>query len=171
VDWAENKKKFDGVLEKQKDSKIGGKNQSSSQGTRREIHCTFRLLNILFSDKFVEDFGNLGNVAKRAELDSRKAANNQQFWETVHADYQLHSPEYDCLQFVDDLTISTKANKVDPSIINIHDWEKLRGIWRDIWRLYRAAMTRFTTSGQHDSDFFNYCFGRVDIYYLRKHME
>jgi len=51
--------------------------------TRKEPQCPYRLLNILFSDRFSEGLVQLGNMADWAELDTGKASNNQLFWEGV----------------------------------------------------------------------------------------
>ena len=32
---------------------------------------------------------------------------------------------------------------------------------------YKTTIASFTKSGEHDSNFFNYCHGRYDLYYLR----
>jgi len=47
--------------------------------TRKEPHCPYRLVNILFSNKFSESLAQLVNVADLAELDAGKVANNQLF--------------------------------------------------------------------------------------------
>lgn len=47
---------------------------------RKEVQCSYRLLNILFSDEFADDFGNLGNVASRELLDGGAAGNDEHFW-------------------------------------------------------------------------------------------
>jgi len=39
---------------------------------RKEPHCPYRLLNILFSDRFSEGLAQLGNVSDRFELDAGK---------------------------------------------------------------------------------------------------
>ncbi len=36
---------------------------------------------------------------------------------------------------------------------------------------YKAALTHFTQSGTHDSNFYNFCNGKPDVYYLRKYLE
>jgi len=59
-----------------------------SSPTRKEPQCPFRLLNILFSDRFAEGFSQLGNVASHSKLDTGKAANNQLFWEGVQEAFQ-----------------------------------------------------------------------------------
>jgi hypothetical protein len=43
-------------------------NQQANGGassTRKEVQCPYRLLNILFSDDFAEEFANIGNTASR----------------------------------------------------------------------------------------------------------
>jgi len=49
--------------------------------TRKD--CPYRLMNILFSDRFSEGLAQHGNVADWAELNTGKVANNQFFWEGV----------------------------------------------------------------------------------------
>ncbi len=36
---------------------------------------------------------------------------------------------------------------------------------------YKAALTRFTQLGTHDSNFFNFCNKKIDTYYLHKNLE
>jgi hypothetical protein len=36
---------------------------------------------------------------------------------------------------------------------------------------YKAALTRYTVSGTHESDFYSFCNGKLDVYYLRRHLE
>ena len=54
-----------------------GKKKSNQKG----IQCQYQLMNILFSDEFIEEFGCIGDVADRHNLDSGKASNNEQCWE------------------------------------------------------------------------------------------
>ena len=44
-------------------------------------------------------------------------------------------------------------------------------IWKNLNVEYKAALTRYTMSGTHWSNFYEFCHGRHDIYYLRKHLE
>ena len=44
-------------------------------------------------------------------------------------------------------------------------------IWKALNADYKAALTCFTISGTHDSNFYNFCYGKLDVYYLRKHLE
>jgi hypothetical protein len=47
--------------------------------TRKEPQCPYRLMNILFSDDFAEEFGTIANTPHRSMLDSGKAANESGF--------------------------------------------------------------------------------------------
>ena len=60
---------------------------------------------------------------------------------------------------------------VNTSLIVPHSWKKLRSIWKALNSDYKAALARFTQSGTHDSDFFNFCAGKADVYYVRKYLE
>ncbi len=40
---------------------------------RQQVQCSFRVMNILFSDRFAGDFANLGDVASKSLLDTGKA--------------------------------------------------------------------------------------------------
>jgi hypothetical protein len=53
---------------------------TTPKNTKKDTQCPYRLLNVLFSDEFAEDFGSLGNVADRVALDSGKAANDEALW-------------------------------------------------------------------------------------------
>lgn len=48
---------------------------------------------------------------------------------------------------------------ITPSVFKPHSAKKLFDMWKDADSSYRLAMGRFTTSGQHDSDFGNYVNG------------
>jgi hypothetical protein len=55
----------------------------TSTTTRKEVQCPYRLMNILFSDDFAEEFANIGNSASRHTLDVGKAAYESGFWTKV----------------------------------------------------------------------------------------
>jgi hypothetical protein len=40
-------------------------------------------------------------------------------------------------------------------------------MWKGINADYKAALTRFTQSGTHESNFYNFCNGKKEAYYLR----
>jgi hypothetical protein len=138
--------------------------------TRKEVQCTFRLMNILFSDKFADDFATLGNIANRALLDTGKAGNDEHFWIRVKEAFSEPHPNYDYLDFLSDDVLAAQDH-IDPGKIVDHDWKKLRSMWKGVNADYKAALTRFTMSGTHDDNFFTFCNGKLDVYYLRKKLD
>ena len=135
----------------------------------------FRLMNILFSDVFAADFATIGNIATREEMDSGKAANEMYFWEQVRDAFVTPGDisAYNELQFVgeDGDDIFNSQHHINPGNIVVHDWKKLRAMWKAINAEYKAALSRFTVSGTHDSDFFGFCKGNLETYYLRLHLQ
>jgi hypothetical protein len=139
---------------------------------KKEVQCAFRLMNILFSDEFVSNFACLGDVASRITLDTGKAANDELFWVGVQRAFteEENCDEYNLLKFIDDPVFAVQGH-IDPGKIVCHDWKKLRTIWKSINSEYKGALTRFTMSGTHNNDFYCFCNGRLDTYYLRKNLE
>ena len=127
---------------------------------RKQIQCPFRLMNIIFSDEFVEDFASLGNVASRQLLDSGKASNQQHFWERISMAFVTPEHAYGMLYFDDDEVIACHCH-IDPSKIVPHDWTKLRTMWRTINADYKAALNKFTQLGTHCNDFYAFCNAKV----------
>ena len=52
-----------------------------------------------------------------------------------------------------------------------HDWKKLRSIWKQVNSHYKECLSCFTTSGTHSSNFFDFCEGHLETYYLRWHLD
>jgi len=137
--------------------------------TRKEPQCPYRLLNILFSDMFSEGLAQLGDVADWFQLDSGKASNNQLFWEGIQEAFTSNSELFDDIHFEDEV-LSTLHHLNLKKIVH-HDWNKLCAMWKNLNVEYKAVLTKYTMSGTHLSNFFEFCHGRHDIYYLRKHLE
>ena len=146
-------------------------NKENLGAPRKEVQCVYRLMNLLFSDGFATDFGNIGKTASKALLDTGTAGNDQHFWIKVQKafvdDTNIEFGEFD---FQSD-EVFAGLDHIDPSRIVKHDWKKLRDIWKGVNADYRAAHGRFNLSGTHDSNFFSFCYGKVDIYYLRKKLD
>jgi hypothetical protein len=146
-------------------------NKPGSTATRKEAQCTFRLINLLFSDKFAEDFSNTGRTPTREEIDRGAVANhNLQFWDRVRADFVNEIDEYHLLEIdeEDRQLFAEHGSDIDPGKIVPHSATKLRDIWKELNAEYKRAMLRFTTSGEHNSNFNDYCYGKLDTYYLYK---
>ena len=156
------------------DDEAKSKNTKTTTSTRKETQCVFRLINILFSDAFAGQFISIGDVANRQMLDSSKAANDEFFWEQVQKAFVTKSAglmEYDRLHFADDEVFCQREITINPSVIVNHDWKKLRSMWKTVNADYKAALTRFTLSGNHDSNFFSFCNGKLETYYLRLNLD
>ena len=167
VRWYRNKQIYDAALLKR---------DMQASPTRKTLHCAFRLMNVLFSDAFAGDFATIGDVATRESLDSGKAGNEQAFWEKVEVAFgtvcEPPNVDFDQLHFtIDDDAFFGTSGHINPSIIVPHTWKKLRAIWKAVNSDYKAALSRFTVSGTHSSDFFSFCLGKLEPYYLRKHLE
>ena len=162
-----NRKAY-GAMLSQADEKLPSEEQEKS--SRKQIQCPFRLMNVLFSDDFVEDFATLGNACSRQLLDSGKAGNQQHFWERVSTAYLEPKDSYGTLHFLDDDVIEDHGH-IDPSKIIPHDWKKLRTMWKSLNAEYKAALKKFTQSGTHDNNFYSFCNGKVEMYYLQKYLE
>jgi hypothetical protein len=171
-----NKKKAETIeiIERWCKAKKVYQSMQGSYAPRKEVQCAFRLMNILFSDEFASAFATIGNVANREVLDSGKAGNEMHFWEKVQdafvgsTDNENYNQE---LQFVDDAEIFDSMHHINPRNIVLHDWKKLRSIWRNVNTNYKSALSRYTVSGTHTSDFFSFCNGDLEVYYLRLHLQ
>lgn len=143
--------------------------------TRKEQQCTFRLVNLLFSDKFAEDFSNTGKTPTREALDQGLVAKNHKaFWDRVRNDFVNDIDEYHLVELdeEDKELFANLGSDIDPGKIVPHSAEKLRdSIWKDLNSEYKKAMDRFTKSGEHNSNFFDYCYGKLDVYYLYKKLK
>jgi hypothetical protein len=135
--------------------------------------CAFRLMNILFSDAFADDFASIGNASSRASLDVGKGANNQEFWERVQAAFvDVNSTEYSALKFMDDIDgIFSKCHHIKCETIVPHPWKKLRELWKAVNSDFKNAMYRFTLSGSHNSNFYDFCQCKLHTFYLWKLLE
>jgi len=74
------------------------------------------------------------------------------------------------MRFLDD-EIFASQDHIDPGNIVPHDWKKLQLIWKGINKEYKAALSQFTVSGTHNSNFCSFCNGKLDVYYLKKNLE
>jgi len=103
------------------------------------------------------------------KLDTSKASNNQLFWEGVQEAFTSSSELIDNLHFDDE--ILSDLHHINFKRIVQHDWRKLHVMWRNLNAECKAALGRFTMSGNHSSNFFDFCHGHRDVYYLRKHLK
>jgi hypothetical protein len=143
---------------------------SSSNMDSTSVRC--RLLNVIMSDALVTRFQMLGARKDMAELDRGGAGQDKTFWEDAALEFNDYSPEkasYGLLVVTSayDKKVFSEKN-VDPSVKLGADksWEALRSIYLLVQKDYKKKFERFKTSGNHESNFHDFCHGRLDTYYL-----
>ena len=137
------------------------KEKTSNAPKRKTANCGVRLMNIFFSDKYAEDFGNSGNTIDRGSMDKGHVGYKTPFWTQVTKEFQTN--EHDFNQRVTD---DSRYSALDPSKKLNHDASKLNKIWKSINAAYRKALGNFTQSGTHDPNFYNFCGGNLETAYL-----
>jgi hypothetical protein len=133
----------------------------------------FDFINILFSDEFASDFATIGNVANREYWIPEKPETKCTFGSKCRMPLlgQLTIENYNQLQFVDNAEIFDSMHHINPSNIVLHDWKKLRSIWKNVNSNNKSALSRYTVSGTHTSNFFSFCNGDLEVYDLRLHLQ
>ena len=71
--------------------------------TCKTRNCTYRLLNILFSDEFAGEFALIGDAGTRTELDAGIASNNRGFWQKIQHAFTRKDGLFDKIQFPEDV--------------------------------------------------------------------
>jgi len=71
----------------------------------------------------------------------------------------------------DDDDILQELHSINFTKIVPHDWKKLRSLWKQVNSHYKECLGWFTKSGTHSSNFFDFCDGRLETYYLRQHLD
>jgi hypothetical protein len=137
-----------------------GEQEPQDKSPAKTRNCTFRLLNVLFSDKMSPKLEQLGARKKKEILDSGLAANDEYFWQEVMEKYQEVNEEYDELAHTDSMFAG-----IDPSVKLPHSWSKLRDIYKGVTKSYAEVFENFKKSGNHD-DFINFCGAKSEVYYL-----
>jgi hypothetical protein len=144
-------------------------NKSTNNIDSTSVRC--RLLNVITSDGFVARFQMLGSRKEMAELDKGGAGQDKEFWEDVAIEFNDYGEEdkYGSLLLTSAYNKKVFSDKnVDPSIKARSDksWDSLRSIYLLIQKDYKKKFERFKTSGTHESNFHDFCHGRLDTYYL-----
>ena len=132
---------------------------SEMQGGRT-IHDKFRLVNVLFSDELGSLAASSSNVATCQELDSGNIGADSMFWKTVEKRFNDGFPGAgaDGLVFADKVHFShplfdSHQEVINPGVHGTFDAKVLRKTWKVIQAEYDTVMTKFTRSGNHNSNF------------------
>lgn len=128
---------------------------------RKTVACTFRLLNVLLSDDFSHRFACVGDLATRADLDTRSVGQSSAFWVDVTTAYNDEdSGSYICINHArDDLA------DIDPAAFKCHDGKNLWKMLKEVGSAYRQAYAKSKRSGSY-ATFINSADGRADVFYL-----
>jgi hypothetical protein len=129
----------------------------------RSKHCCIRLLNVLFSDLFAVRFASIDDTPTRQQLDAGDIHAGSSFWRDVTVEFNTNRIDFNKL-----ISSDVRFDGVDTSVIVVHDAGSLCDLWKKCNSNYMKAMACFTKSGEHGDDFFDYCGGAVDVFYLRK---
>jgi hypothetical protein len=133
----------------------------SETSTRLTKNCSFRLMNILFSDQFADRLQEVNAAATRGAIETGAINDGAIFWRDVANAYASKDTEYDSL-----VMGRVVYDGINPSAAVLHNPAKLRKLWQRITSRYSLAYTRAHQSGTHESDFFDFCDGRLDTLYV-----
>ncbi|KAE9074445.1 hypothetical protein PF010_g24670 [Phytophthora fragariae] len=107
-----------------------------------------------------------GDMASRAELDSKSVNDRSRFWQEVRAAFVQQYPrthERNLLLFEDDMFAGA-----DPSVTRSHSASKLLKMSKEVIKNYFIAEQKFTTSGQNEDEFWKFVDKRGAVLYMRK---
>ncbi|KAE8877564.1 hypothetical protein PF005_g15470 [Phytophthora fragariae] len=124
---------------------------------KRTKNCMFRLLNVLFSDRFFQSFLASGDQLSRSDLDRGGST----FWCDVAAEFAALDIEFDSL-----ISDDAVFEDVDPSQFMVHSSAKLQRMWREVSGNFARAEACSKKSENQSDDFWDFCDGRADVYYL-----
>lgn len=136
---------------------VNRRKQDKPDDDRRKPGSMIRLVNVLFSDKFLEEFLRTGDSLTRAQLE----AGGHIFWDNVACEFNADKSEYDVFIKTDE-----RFRHVDPSDGGVMSGVKLALLWRELSGLFSKAVAHSKQSGEHSNSFWDYCNKRIDVYYL-----
>lgn len=137
----------------------GGEAETS---TRKKSGCAFRLMNVVFSASFITRLAKLASKRTREQLDGRQSVESK-FWNDVReafiddADDEIGKLQFQHAVF--------QEHDLDAFEIVPHSASKLSAMFRDLKSRHKTALAKFTKSGTHGSDFWDFCSGQIDILY------
>ncbi|GMF50381.1 unnamed protein product [Phytophthora fragariaefolia] len=127
----------------------------------------FRLISVLFSDKFAPRIAENNGPVSRTDLDRGVVNGKSQFWTDVAGSFAEDRLVYGWL-----VASHPKFGGVRPWTVTMHNGVKLRGKWGEITSEYQRCLSNFNSeSGTHTPIFFSFCYGRIDILYLHFWLE
>ncbi|RLN82589.1 hypothetical protein BBJ28_00003764 [Nothophytophthora sp. Chile5] len=156
--WSYYKGKCDAVL-----GALEGPRISVSEGDHRPTkHCTFRLLNVIFSDAFVARMGEADQTPDRQLLDVRAVNENSPYWLDITKAFNEDIAHHNVLAVEREDAL---YSGVDPALAVPHSSYKLREIWKRTVARHDKALRKSKRSGSH-GEFWGFCEGNMDALYL-----
>ncbi|KUF89295.1 hypothetical protein AM587_10007302 [Phytophthora nicotianae] len=156
--WDSNKEAVQALVVRQRKRSKG----VSEEEERRSAGCMFRLINVLFSDRFFDSFLTSGNLLPRDVLDDGGST----FWFDVANAFASDTTEYDTL-----ISGDAVFEDIDTSSHMAHSAAKLKRMWKEVSSHFARAEAGSKVSGQGSADFWDFCDGRADVYYLDRWCE
>jgi hypothetical protein len=141
------------------DAMGNGNNKEAAKAPAKTKNCTFRLINVLFSDEISAKFISLGEKKSKNVLDSGLAGFDEYFWQYVSVQHPSTRSAFDDLAFYDKM-----LEGIDPSIKLNHSWSKLREIFKVLSKDYEVVRENHKKSGNHE-DFINFCNNKSEVKY------
>ncbi|RLN65722.1 hypothetical protein BBJ28_00017189 [Nothophytophthora sp. Chile5] len=127
----------------------------------RTKHCSFRLLNVVFSDWFVERRAVPDAIAVHGALDAGAVTEESAYWRDVARAFEGSD------QAFASLVVERKAYAgIDPALAPPHPAAKLRAMWKQLTARFNTALARFRSSRTDGLTFLSFFGGRLDVLYL-----
>ncbi|OWY92987.1 LOW QUALITY PROTEIN: hypothetical protein PHMEG_00037775, partial [Phytophthora megakarya] len=127
----------------------------SHEEAKRTKGCMFRLLNVLSSDLFYEALLRTGNQLSREEIDQKGSTAD------VAASFGADTDEFNII-----ISPESIFEDIDGSFAIVHSAAKLKRMWKEVSSSFVSAEPKSKVSGQGSNEFWDFCGGRADMYYL-----
>ena len=152
---------------------------TSKESMLEKIVSVFKLKNSMVGLRMMQSrFSHWSERSPSALIDystfyflicSLKVWHNLVFLEGIHEAFTSPSEINDNLHFEDE--VSSDLHNINFKKIVLHDWQKLRRMWKNLNADYKAALSLYIMSGPHSAHFYEFYHSQGDVYYLWKHLE
>ncbi|GMF33943.1 unnamed protein product [Phytophthora fragariaefolia] len=136
-------------------TKVGGCAGAKEVEPRATQHDAFRLINILFSPKFVDRMFEADKNQSRAIIDKHAINEDSDLWREVTHDFNEDRENYNGLERKE----REQYRGIHPAIAARHSAAKLLDMWRKLTSRYTVARGKSKLSGHNECDFYRYCKG------------
>jgi hypothetical protein len=123
-------------------------------------------LNALFSESLIDEFSALNDKRSREELDRQGGGKGKHIWVNISEQFndKENDLDYRLVLFLDDEHVASAVDKdLNPTKFKVFTWSTPSATFMDCMTELEKARKNFTISGEHDSDFFNFCHGKKQL--------